>query len=244
MLPDGALAQQYELGLTGAATGYMGDINNTDPLYYNNAGGGLFAKYNLTPTWGFRASFHYLPIYGNDHDFKNKDRGLLFNNDIKEVSLTGEFNFFRFIPGTQANRYTPYLLGGVAVIHHDPYVYYSGDKTYLRKYELESDQLGNHIEYSSWAISIPIGAGFRYNIRGPWTVGAEINYRTVLSDDIDGVAQYYNRSAKNPLLADPTGRLSAREGTLRGNGKKLDGYMTAGLTLTYTLFSARCNWWH
>jgi opacity protein-like surface antigen len=228
----------------------MGDINNTDPLYYKNMGGGVFVKYNFNPTWGVRASFNYLPITGSDYDFENdyqQDRGLLFNNNLKEFSLIGEFNFFRFIAGRQANKQTPYLMAGAAVIHHNPYAYYNDEKIYFRDHPLEINSNGENVTYSTWAISIPIGLGYKYNIKGPWSIGAEINYRTVLSDHIDAVSQYYRMDANLPepwlTIADPTGQLATRGGTRRGDGKNLDGYMTAGLTLTYTLISRKCNWW-
>lgn len=245
------VAQQYEFGITGVATGYMGDINNSNPLYYQNLGGGAFVKYNLNSTWGFRGAFNYLPIYGSDLDFPeehHQSRGLQFNNNLKELSIITEFNFFKFIPGRQANRYSPYLLAGVAGISHSPYVYYQGNKVDLTNPYLEVDENGEAVTFSKWAFSIPIGAGFKYNIRGPWSIGAEINYRTVLSDHIDAVSQYYREDTTGlnegqALMADPTGRLSERAGTLRGDGKRLDGYMTAGFTLTYTLLSKKCEWW-
>lgn len=245
------VAQQYELGIAGGGTGYMGDINNSNPLYYKSIGAGLFMKYNLSSTWGFRAAFNYLPIYGNDLDFSephHQSRRLQFSNNIKELSVTAEFNFFNFIPGRQANRYTPYLLAGLAAIGHRPYVRYNGEKIDLTHPHLEVDENGQAVKFSKWALSIPIGAGFKYNIRGPWSIGAEINYRTVLSDHIDAVSQYYRLNSEglspgHAIMADPSGRLSERAGTLRGDGKRLDGYMTAGFTLTYTLLSKKCDWW-
>ncbi|HMR20408.1 MAG TPA: DUF6089 family protein, partial [Sphingobacterium sp.] len=177
-----------------------------------------------------------------------QNRGLLFNNNLKEFSVTGEFNFFRFIAGRHNRRYTPYLLGGIAVINHNPYISYEGNRVYLRDYPLEIDAQDMDVTYSKWAVSIPVGAGFKYNIRGPWSIGAEINYRTVLSDHIVAVSQYYKYGTAGlpdpwALMADPTEQLAQRGGTLRGNGKNLDGYMTAGITLTYTLISKRCYWW-
>lgn len=249
-----SVAQQYEFGISGVGTGYMGDINNSNPLYYRNIGGGAFVKYNLNSTWGFRGAFNYLPIYGNDMDFPeghHLSRGLLFNNNLKEFSVTAEFNFFKFIPGRQTNRYSPYILAGVAGISHSPYAYYQGNKVDLTQPHLEVDKDGLPVNFSTWAFSIPIGVGFKYNIRGPWSIGAEINYRTVLSDHIDAVSQYYRTNATGmnegeAVMADPmdpTGNLSERAGTLRGDGKRLDGYMTAGFTLTYTLISKKCEWW-
>lgn len=251
LLPSTGTAQRYEFGITGVGTGYMGDINNSNPLYYKNIGAGAFVKYNLNSTWGFRGAFNYLPIYGNDSDFPqghHLSRGLQFSNNIKEFSVTSEFNFFKFIPGRQAYRYTPYIMAGVAAIFHNPYVYLDNEKVYLTDFPIEMNKDGEAYTFSTWAISIPIGVGFKYNISGPWSIGAEINYRTVLSDHIDAVSQYYLAPSSSPtyertIIADPTYRLSERAGTLRGDGKRLDGYMTAGLTLTYTLFSKNCEWW-
>ena len=251
LLSGNVIAQQYEFGISGVATGYMGDINPTNPLYYKNVGGGIFVKYNLNPTWGIRGSLNYLPLYANDLDFSaqdQQDRKLLFNNDLKELSITADFNFFKFIAGRPSNRYTPYLMAGLSAIQHDPYVYSGNKKVYLQDHPLEIDDKGAYIQRSKWAIGIPVGAGFKYNISGPWTIGAEVNYRTVLSDRIDNVSQYY-RYEINGLpeewvyMADPSGQLDTKAGTSRGNGKKLDGYMTAGITLTYTLISRRCYWW-
>ena len=244
-------AQQYEFGISGVATGYMGDLNPTDILYFKNAGGGLFAKYNLNPTWGIRASLNYLPLYANDYDFSNAsqlNRGLLFNNNLKELSITADFNFFKYIPGREMNRYTPYLFAGLAVLHHNPYVYHNDQKIYLRDYSLEIDDNGVDVISSQWALSVPIGAGFKYNISGPWSIGAEINYRAVLSDGIDNVSKYYRYDVNRlpeawAYMVDPTSQLDRKGGTSRGNGKNIDGYMTAGITLTYTLISQKCYWW-
>ncbi|NGM62097.1 porin family protein [Sphingobacterium sp. SGG-5] len=251
LLCEKASAQQYEFGISGVATGYMGDLNPADPLYYKNAGGGLFVKYNLNPTWGIRGSLNYLSLYANDHDFTNANqlnRGLLFNNDVKELSVTADFNFFKFIAGREINRYTPYILAGLAIAYHNPYVYHNDQKVYLNDYPLEIDASDVLVKPSRWALSIPVGAGFKYNISGPWSIGAEINYRTVFSDRIDNVSKFYRYDVNRlpeawAYMANPTGQLARKGGTSRGDGKNRDGYMTAGITLTYTLISSKCYGW-
>lgn len=255
-------AQQYEFGVSGVGTGYMGDLNSTNPFYFKNLGAGLFAKYNFNPTWGVKIAYNHLYLFGDDQDFKNlnqKQRNLQFNNKISELAVTGEFNFFKYIAGRQLNRYTPYLIGGVAALMHDPYVNYDSRKVLLRPLKLEADKDDSAVTYSKFAVAIPLGAGFKYNIKGPWSVGAEVIYRTVIGDYIDGVGQYY-LSADHPVLletnknnlnkedltflADPSGgKLEINQGRARGDGKKFDGYMTAGITLTYTIISKKCYWW-
>lgn len=245
----GVYAQQYEFGVSGVTTGYMGDINSTNPFYFKNLGGGLFAKYNFDPTWGVKIGFNHLYISGSDTDFK-ETRGLFFNNQVSELALTGEFNFFKYIPGRQLNRYTPYVIGGIAVIKHDPYITLRGIKTPLEPLKLEEDENKNPVSYSKFTVAIPVGVGFKYNIKGPWSIGAEIVYRTVLSDNIDNVSQYYPTPKLEKVnhddweyLADPSNKLTLNSGKARGDGKKLDGYMTAGITLTYTIISKKCYWW-
>ncbi|ERJ59704.1 hypothetical protein M472_13065 [Sphingobacterium paucimobilis HER1398] len=258
MLSD-IYAQQYEFGISGVGSGYMGDINTSNPFYFKNIGGGLFAKYNLNPTWGIRLGYNHLYLSAGDRDFSTqKYRDLQFNNAISELAITAEFNFFRYIAGRELNRYTPYILAGLAGIMHDPFLNYDSKKVLLRELKLEVDKEGTPVKYSKFAFSIPVGAGFKYNIKGPWSIGAEIVYRMALSDNIDGIGEYYssedaielpspnkNNLTKEDLifLADPSRNLDLNQGRARGDGKKFDGYMTAGITLTYTIISKKCYWW-
>ncbi|MBL1408645.1 type IX secretion system protein PorG [Sphingobacterium faecale] len=254
-------AQQYEFGISGVATGYMGDINTADPFYYRNLGGGVFAKYNLNPTWGIKLGYNHLYVSASDQDFKNqKQRSFHFHNQVSELAITAEFNFFKYIAGRQVNRYTPYFIGGIAAIKHDPYITSARwpKKVLLRELHLEADKEGNPITFSKFAVAIPLGIGFKYNIKGPWSIGAESIYRIAMSDNIDGISQYYLHPSKVALpktnknnltinditfLADPSQNLVQNHGRARGDGKKLDGYMTAGITLTYTIISKKCYWW-
>ncbi|MDR2283389.1 MAG: DUF6089 family protein, partial [Sphingobacterium sp.] len=110
---SGIYAQQYEFGVSGVGTGYMGDINTATPFYFKNLGGGLFAKYNFNPTWGVRLGYNHLYLSGSDQDFKSanqKQRNFQFNNTLSELALTAEFNFFKYIAGRELNRYTPYIV--------------------------------------------------------------------------------------------------------------------------------------
>ncbi|MGJ1367792.1 DUF6089 family protein [Sphingobacterium spiritivorum] len=251
-------AQQWELGANLGTTGYMGDINPNNPLYFKSLGGGLTGKYNFNPTWGVKGGINYLHLFGSDANSSNErqiQRNLAFQNKVVEISAIGEFNFFRFVPGKNKLAYTPYIFAGVAAIYHNPYVKFStGEKYDLRDLQLEYDAANNPGKYSKFALAIPFGAGFKYNIKGPWTVGAELNYRVVLSDNIDNVNRNYATSMKegieqqiDPLvwesLADRSGNWEANKGKLRGDGRPHDAYMTFGLTVTYTFISQKCYWW-
>lgn len=263
-----AYAQQYEFSVSAVGTGYMGDINPKNPLYYNNIGASVSAKYNFNSTLGIHLAYSNLRISGSDRDNNqtfHQRRNLSFNNNLSEIALVGEFNFFRYIPGQNLNVYTPYITLGIASVFHDPYILYNDNKIMLRELQLEADAQGQSLVYNKVAFAIPVGIGFKYNIKGPWTLAADISYRTVLNDNIDNVSQYYNQltsidhlpryeivenGVKRPfnqsdwnLLADPSGMLIDNRGTSRGDGKKFDSYMTAGFKLSYTILSSKCYWW-
>lgn len=257
-------AQQWEIGANAGATGFMGDINPTSPFYFQSAGGGLNVNYNLNSTWGFQLSYNFLHLHGSDYDDKDPyrlARGQMFSNKVNELSLRANFNFFKFIPGQELNRYTPYLFAGLGVMKHNPYVVLTGGD----KVNLEDLKLQEHSDISKMALVIPFGAGFKYNIKGPWSIGAEIGYRTAFNDNIDNVSNSYHRDVVTadaaavaaeaatgglvgrPLwdnLAFPDGANPADYyGKQKGNGKTRDGYMTAGVTLTFTFISKDCYWW-
>lgn len=264
-----AQAQRYEIGINGGATGYMGDINSTNPFYFKNIGGGLFVKYNLNPTWGVKLSANHLLISGNDLDFKNdyqQTRGLLFRNQLSELSLTMEFNFWTYYDSKHRARFTPYILGGIGAVIHDPYLYYDENKIKLRPLKLEYEGALNPGSYSNKSITLPMGVGFKYRINSSWSVGVEASYRLAFTDYLDNVSKYYPTSEptnisfpnvtvgpegnKRPFdindwkyLADPSNNLTVNGGTARGDGRIKDGYMTAGITLIYTIFDANCFDW-
>ena len=264
-----AQAQRYEIGIIGVATGYMGDLNTTDPFYFKNMGGGLFVKYNLDPTWGVKLSVNQLGISGKDLDFDNSNqqiRNLRFKNQLSEISFTVEYNFWTYYNSRHTSNFSPYILAGLGIMNHDPYVYYDENKIKLRPLKLEYDEATNAGLYSNWNMSIPVGLGFRYRLNSAWSIGIEASYRVAFTDYIDNVSKNYTTATavnntlphvtvgrednRRPFdsndwryLADPSNNLTINAGTARGDGKNRDGYMTAGVTLTYTIFDANCYSW-
>jgi len=258
-------AQRFETGGIGYVTSYMGDLNPSDVFYYKDYGLGIYTKYNLNDTWGIRLGINQLRLAANDKDFNN-GRNLSFQNNITELSLLSEFHFFNFKTEGKTSKFTPYVIGGLGIIKHDPYLYYKEKKFYLRTLKLEQDKSGENIHYSIFAFIIPLGLGFKYHIKGPWILGAECNYRIAFTNSIDNVSGYYSEeipvaqnlprvNVKNDdgsistfnkndweFLTDPSNEYPKNIRTLRGNGKSWDGYLTTGLTLAYTWKSTACKW--
>lgn len=257
--------QRYEIGVIGGATGYMGDLNMTDPFYFRQYGGGIFVKRNFNPTWGIKASANQLLISGSDMDFKNEfqqERGLIFRNQLSEMALMVDFNFWTD-KRRNAAKLTPYLSAGIAAVKHEPYIYYDQNKIKLRPLQLEYDSEHNTQEHKTWSIAIPTSIGIKYKLNNTWALGVETSYKLAFTDYLDNVSQYYATSFpsginmpnvmigdtdnKRPFdvndwyyLADPSLQITTKAGSARGDGRSKDGYMTAGITLTYTLRDRNC----
>lgn len=262
-------AQRYEVGINGAATGYMGDLNTSNPFYFKNFGGGLFVKYNLDPTWGIKLSANHLLISGEDQDFDNSFqqlRHLKFRNQITELALAADFNFWTYFNSKHRSRLTPYISVGLAVLKHDPYIFYDEHKIKLRPLKLEYDDANNSQLYPNWNVAIPLSLGLKYRLNSTWSIGAGINYRVAFTDYLDNVSQYYATAVPADItfpnvrvgspgeerlfdvndwtyLADLSNNLSGNAGSARGDGRNKDSYMTAGITLTYTIFDPNCYSW-
>lgn len=265
--PQDLNAQQWEFGANLGGTGYMGDINPHNVLYYKHAGGGVHTKYNLNGTWGVRFGANFLKLKGADADAKNqfqRTRNLSFDNNVMEVSLLADFNFFEYLPGMTKSRFTPYLFAGVGMIHHRPTVRYGqrdyrgGDLMVDQTYYRDENGAVSQEQHRPFAVTVPFGFGVKYNFNGPWSIGAEANYRTAFTNKIDNVSGIYTNLAYQELpssirseidetawqfLADPSGQSGSNAGRARGTSYKYDGYMTIGVTITYSIASTRCYWW-
>src|SRR5690606_33374091 len=175
LFPLIAAAQEWELGVQGGASGYMGDINPENPLAYNDWAAGASVKYNFNHTWGIRGNFAFANTYAYDGDSRvqqRRDRQLGFFGPIMEGSVVVDFNFFKWLPQRGRIVYTPYIFAGVGGILFEPKWY---DLTVAERPEIYlRDEETEGFFYENRAISIPFGAGFKYNLRGPWTVGVEL----------------------------------------------------------------------
>ncbi len=259
LMANSARAQEFEVGIQGGASGYMGDLNPENPVAYNDWAAGFMVKYNFDHTWGIRANFTYANIWaadGNSRVAQRRERDLDFFGNIKEASLVADFNFFRWLPQRGRVVYTPYIFAGIAGMQFEPknYLPSSGEKVKLREMQTEVDTLFNQTGYGKYALAIPFGVGFKYNLRGPWSVGVEVGYRLALTDYLDDVSGVYpNRVPPSDL---PSGASAvdwfnltyrhtpnAVPGSQRGDGRPYDSYMTAGITLSYTIFKGGCPEW-
>ncbi|HEY0897443.1 MAG TPA: DUF6089 family protein [Sphingobacteriaceae bacterium] len=246
-------AQSWEVGGFLGSSGYMGDINPTRPYKFTDLAAGAQVKRNFDGYWSLRLNAVHGKMQGADRDSPDpaqRDRNLDFYSPLTEVSILTEFNFFKY-QASVSKRYSPYLFAGVGGVMFNPKTLdQSGQERVLRTYRTEG-QLPDEI-YNPYAIAVPYGVGVKYNIKGNWNLIGEIGYRTVFSDYLDDVSGRY----ANPRGFDPESeqetiaiQLANRsisspsadmEGIQRGDFRKRDTYMFAGISLTFTFVSSKC----
>ncbi len=241
-------AQNWEVGGFAGSSGYMGDFNQNNPFKFTDFAIGAFAKKNFNGYFSAKLGYTYGKIRGADSLSSNaqlRNRNLSFFSAINEVSLTGELNFFNYLPGISLKRWSPFMFAGVALVNYDPKTTYKGNTYVLRPLKTEGEQK----EYPYNALSIPYGVGVKVNFYKSWSLALELGYRTAFTgylDDVSGV--YANKSnlinADSRILSDRSGEKNGyyigSPGSQRGNFKNRDTYMITGLSISYTFLSQKC----
>src|SRR5436190_8563956 len=204
-----SIVQEGEFGIGIGAGHYFGDLNTRAKLNRPKIAAGIFFRKNFGNYIAARvvANFvqlGYSDIYNTHNEFMHL-RNLSFNTNVWELSLRGDFNFFRFLPGDPNYRFTPFISLGVGVFSYDPYAYLQGQKYYLRPLGTEgqgSSLYPDRKPYGSMAFSIPFGAGIKYCINNQINIGFEIVHRVTGTDYLDDVSTTYVDPSVFPPLPD------------------------------------------
>lgn len=256
-----SIVQEGEFGIGIGAGHYFGDLNTRAKLNRPKVAASVFFRKNLGNYIALRigASFAQLG-YSDQYNTHNQymfSRNLSFNTKVWELTLQGDFNFFRFMPGEPEYSFTPYITFGAGVFSYDPYAYLRGRKVPLRPLGTEgqgSSLYPNLKQYSSMAICLPFGGGIKYSFNDRINIGFEILHRFTNTDYLDDVSTIYVDPAAFPLnpdgsqsdaqllydrsfeLGDPIGII----GRQRGNSKQKDQFVTAMFHVTFNLQSYKC----
>ncbi len=244
-----ANAQVWEIGVTGGAMGYVGDLNQNKYLKLTNFAFGGMVKNNIDGYWSVKLSVLKGQIEHYDSQSKSqqeRDRNLSFFTPITEASLQVEFNFFDYGRLWGKKRITPFVFSGISGIMFNPKTKLN-NKTYdLKNYRTE----GQTQNYKTNALAVPFGLGVKVNLSENFNLIGEFGYRTAYTDYLDDVSAYYptatqlnsqpNITAERTQLADPSINKIGVAGTQRGDFRKNDTYMFGGITLSYTFVSQKC----
>ena len=244
---------QLSLGLFSGVSHYQGDlVDNHYVGRFTRPAVGLTASYDYSDRFTFTAGFTHASIEGDDQ-YNTKDylklRNLSFESRISEVSLMAEYNVFNLYN----TRWSPYLFGGVAVYHFNPYARDSVDnKVYLKPLSTEGQGLPGYPEvkpYSLTQLAIPVGAGVKFAVSDRLQLGLSVGFRKLFTDYLDDVSRNY--AASEDLLAE-RGQLAVdfsyrgdevadgdplypTKGAQRGGAREKDWYYFTGLHLRFQL---------
>lgn len=243
-----AMAQVMEVGVNAGASGYMGDLNQNNPLDFSGLAVGAFVKANLDPYWAIGLHYDHGHIKDNDATSSNadfRDRNLNFSTPLNELSLQVDFNFLAYFAGGGTKKFSPYIFAGLGGVLFNPKATYQGQEYELRYYQTEGKS------YKNYALTIPYGVGMKLRISDHFALLSEIGYRTAHTDYLDDVGDRYplvsvygKVDAINPKtinLSDPSQLLrNFNPGGQRGDFNKHDTYLFLHVGISYTFLSDKC----
>ena len=256
-----SVTQEGEIGVSLGAAHYFGDLNTTAKVNRAKLAFGVFFRkqfgnYIAVRVGGQFAQLGYADKYYSDNEFQRR-RNLSFNSNVWELALQGDFNFFKYVPGSYDYRFTPYVTIGASIFSYDPYAYLGGQKYFLRPLGTEGQGSAAYPDrkpYSSMAFAIPFGVGVKYSVNERINVGFEVLHRFTNTDYLDDVSTTYVGADKFPPLPDGTstpgfllqdrsyevGEIIGIEGRQRGYAGQKDQFITAQFTVSFNLTSYRC----
>ena len=259
--------RQGEFGLAVGAAQYFGDLNTRANINRPKFSAGAFYLKQFNDYIGLKLGVNYAFLGYSDIYSKNETqrrRNLSFNTNVWEVALSGQFNFFHYMPGVEGYNFTPYVSIGIGAFSYDPYAYLQGVKYYLRPLGTEGQNSSLYPDkkpYGTVAACFPLAVGFKFGINENINAFAEVGYRFTTTDYLDDVSGtyvgdqpfYYAGTNSvvgvdgtvNPayLLSDrsyETGDRIGIKGRQRGNSQQNDAYAIAQVGVSFNLTSYKC----
>jgi hypothetical protein len=256
------IVQEGEFGIGLGAGHYFGDLNTRAHLNRPKIAASIFFRKNFSNYIAARVSgtfarVGYSDVYNTHNEYMQR-RNLSFNSNIWELTLQGDFNFFRFMPGEPGYGFTPYVTLGVGAFSYDPFAYLGGEKIFLRPLNTEgqgSTLYPDRKPYGTMSICVPFGVGLKYALNDRINIGFEVLHRFTNTDYMDDASTtyvdpivFYDPASSLPpppafYLHDrsyETGEPIGIPGRQRGNSKQKDQFVTAMFHVTFNLQSYKC----
>jgi hypothetical protein len=239
--------QRLHVTLFGGLSNYAGDLqDHRFTLQQSNFALGAGIKYDITPNFAVRLAYNHGTVEGDDK--KSKDP-LLQARNLSFISKINEGSFlFEYTPlNMEDHTISPFIYGGIAVFHFNPYAYDSvGNKIYLKPLSTEGQGLApGRKPYNLTQFAIPVGVGIKFRINDNTVLAYELSARKTFTDYIDDVSTTYFDQA---TLAQARGQKAVEmayrgnelkngnpnypdQGGIRGGSKYKDWYYFTGFTL-------------
>ncbi|MFT3823488.1 MAG: DUF6089 family protein [Chitinophagaceae bacterium] len=254
VLPGIGFAQsRLHLNFFGGISNYEGDLQEKYfTMQQSNLAAGLGLQYDITNHLAVRLGFNYGKVEGNDKEATKevlRARNLSFQTKIAEVNLLLEYSLFDI----QERKATPYVFGGIAVFHYNPYAYDTlGNKIYLKPLSTEGQGLAQYPDrkpYNLTQFALPFGVGVKLRITDRAILAYEIGFRKLFTDYLDDVSKTYvdaftlaqERGLKAVEMSYRGGELKGgnpdypADGVVRGGAKYKDWYYFTGFTLSFAI---------
>ena len=252
---------------------YMGEFTKGSMPLWNKSklAGGLICRFNYNPYVTFKGTAIYGQIEGSDMNYQSdvfrKRRNLSFKSDIVEFSIQAEWNLLGYENTRTSFAWSPYLFGGISVFRFNPKAQFKynsaihdatlqgqdGDWIELQPLGTEGQEttkFNDKRRYALTQLSIPFGAGVKWQLDDQWAFGFEFGLRKTFTDYLDDVSSIYVDNiivggASGPMAvamkdrSQEVGETPFENGDMRGNSKTKDWYMIGGITLTYRIMGGR-----
>lgn len=240
----------YELGGSIGITQYFGDLNTK--IVPNRLGPvlSLNARYNFDTRIALKSSLSLARIGANDDNSSNnfeRLRNLDFHSNIVDMTILGEFNFYKYEHGSKDFTYTPYLAAGFSIFYHNPTSLLQGEKYSLRKLGTEGQGIGE--EYNAISGAFTLGGGVKWDINRDWSLNFELTIRKLFTDYLDDVSTVFTDKQSLAARRGPeAAALSDRSlddaiglaGRQRGNSKSNDTYVFLSIGIMKYFGDIKC----
>jgi len=253
-IPGLVHAQRWHVNVTGGLSNYAGDLQ-AKPFTFDQSffAFGAGAQYDITRNFSLTSNISLMEVGAADKYNRSnlQFRNLSFQTNIIEWNLLGEYTFFDMT----RSKISPFIFGGIAVFHFDPYAFdSSGNKIYLKPLSTEGEGLPEYPDrkpYNLTQFAIPIGAGIKFRITDNIVLAYEIGFRKTFTDYLDDVSTRYidkgtllaEKGPKAVEMAYRAGELKGgnpnypADGVVRGGSRYKDIYYYTGIRLSIALIN-------
>jgi hypothetical protein len=181
-----------------------------------------------------------LNTYQNSRNLNFRTYYLSLSQRIDLILFANEKTTARFWLGKRPKlHYQLYAFAGLGLLRYNPETKYKENWIHLKPLRTEGQGLiGGSKPYKRITVSIPLGIGYRWEVKRIWRIGFELEYIQTFSDYIDDVGGvYYDQNQLAMELGDVSAYLSNPSfqnqewfttGNRRGN-KHLDGFFSLSL---------------
>ncbi len=198
LLSIGLSAQEYEIGVYVGGCNYQGDLaDEVIQLNETHLGFGAILRVNQSAQWSLNTHIYVGRISGNDSNSglsERRARGYSFSAPLTEIGLGVEWSPFKS-PYRRYGRFepslNPYIFSGLGLALCSP-----NPQAPASTFPYPFPEAG----VKDYFLNIPIGLGLKYKFTEQLCANAEIGYRYVFSDYLDGVSVHGNPNSPDVYI--------------------------------------------